>query len=87
MATLLIHETKNEHEYDRDHALRVWHLLRAEIPVNDNRGYIDQDWMTDDDRIICLFELLDGSQFGDMVFADLANFDQGANLIERGDDE
>jgi hypothetical protein len=83
---LLVHEMKNTHEYDPKKALHVWRLLRAEIPQGHEQGYKEYPAMTDDDRIICLFELLDGSIFGDMIFSDLADFDQGSTLIERDED-
>ena len=82
---LLVNETKNEYEYDRAKALDVWHWIQANFPGC--AGYADYAALTDDDRIIYLFELLNESQFGDVIFPDLANFSQGSTLIERGEDE
>lgn len=86
---LLVHEIKNEHEYDPAQALRVWRLLQDEIPTEQwrSQGYREYDGMSDEDRIVSLFELLDGSIFGDMIFSDLANLSQGSTLIVRSEDE
>lgn len=84
---ILINETKDEYEYDPEKALRLWHLLQPEIPAGDDRGYREYDALTDEGRIVLLFELLSESILGDMIFGNLANFDQGSTLIERGDDE
>lgn len=84
--TILVNETKAEYEYDRQHALAAWETLQGLIPTDDTRGYTEYPAMSDDDRIILCFELLEGSQFGDMIFGSLANDSQGSTLIERGED-
>lgn len=84
---VLVNETKAEYEYDPETALRLWHTLVAEIPEYDNRGYTEYDNLTDEGRIINLFELLCGSQFGDMIFGSVGNDDQGSRLIARRWDE
>lgn len=84
---LLIHETKEEYEYDRQLALTTWRILQSLIPKREDRGYTEYESMTDDDRIIYCFELLDGSIFGDIIFPSLANFSQGSELIQRNWDE
>jgi hypothetical protein len=84
---VLVNETKDEFEYDPERALRLWRLLKDEIPEGDDRGYVEHPNSTDDDRIVYLFELLNGSVLGDMVFGNLANFDQGSELVVRRWDE
>jgi hypothetical protein len=86
---LLTNKTKNEYEYDREQALRIYHLIRDEIVADSTYAahVSEYEQTTDDDRIIALFEMLNESLFGDCVFHDLANFDQGSYLTERGDDE
>jgi hypothetical protein len=83
---LLVHATKESFEYDPARALEAWRALHPLIPEDDNRGYGEQDWISDDDRIIQLFELLDGSQLGDMLFGSLADADGGVELATRTED-
>lgn len=81
MSEVLINETKASYEYDREQVLEVWAEVVKRIPERDNRGYTEGPWLDDDGRIICLFELLCGSQFGDMIFGSIGNDDQGSNLV------
>jgi hypothetical protein len=83
---LLVNEQKGTYEYDPERALRVWRALLGLIPEGDERGYAEHENLTDEGRIIGAFELLDGSQFGDMVFGN-TDLDQGSELVERRDDE
>jgi hypothetical protein len=87
--TILIRETKEPHDYDRRRALRVYEALRGEIAAGyygDAQGYGPRDDDADDDRIVALFELLDGSMFGDWIFSG-TDFDHGVELVTRGEDE
>jgi hypothetical protein len=86
----LIHETTEKHEYDRERALRVYETLKPELEIGrswgGHEGYAPTERDTDDDRIIVLFELLDGSTFGDWIFGAL-DFDHGVKLETRKADE
>ena len=82
--TLLVFETKEEHEYDREKALAVYAALQPFIP-GDGQGYAEGDWMTDDDRIVSCFELLNDSLFGNMIFA-ATSWDHGSTLATRPED-
>lgn len=84
---VLVHKTSETHSYDREQVLDLWRWLHPWIPQDDNRGYVEYDGLTDDDRIVWMFELLDGSQFGDMFFGSLADQDGGCELVKRWDDE
>lgn len=85
MQQLLVHETKEEHEYDRERVLRVWEAIKEEVGAGwfgDNGGYVETESTTDDDRIIMLFDLLAESTFGDWLFSSV-NHDRGCDLVER----
>lgn len=87
--TMLVHTTTEEHEYDRDEVLAVYHALAPFLVDRSggHAGYADEDWRTDDDRIVTLFELTKESLFGDMIFGGV-NWDHGSDLItkdENGD--
>jgi hypothetical protein len=87
--TILVHETTEPHDYDRERVLRVYAALKPEIAAGyygDTQGYAPRDADTDDDRIIALFELLTGSMFGDWLFSG-TDFDHGVNLVTRREDE
>jgi hypothetical protein len=82
---LLNHETLEKHEYDRERALRVYEALRAEIAAGywgDAQGYAPRNEDSDDDRIVALFDLLDGSTFGDWIFSS-TDFDRGVELAAK----
>ena len=83
MADRLIRNTMETHEYERERALRVYEMLRPELAVGrswgGHEGYAPSDRDTDDDRIIVVFELLDGSMLGDWIFGAL-DFDSGVDL-------
>lgn len=83
--TLLIHETTEPHEYDRERVLRTYEALKPEIAAGwygDAQGYGPRDDDSDDDKIIMLFELLNGSMFGDWLFSG-TDFDHGSKLVIR----
>lgn len=84
---LLIRTTKETHAYDPDRALDAWREIVRLIPEDDNRGYTEGDWLNDEVRIIYLYELLEGSVLGDMLFGSLADLDAGTELERRWDDE
>ena len=87
--TLLIHETTEPHEYDRERVLRTYEALKDEIAVGyygDAQGYEPREDDSDDDKIIALFELTTGSMFGDWLFSG-GDFDHGSKLVTRGEDE
>jgi hypothetical protein len=82
---LLINETTEKHDYDRARALRVHQALTDEIAAGywgNPQGYEPRESDSDDDRIIALFELLDGSIFGDWIFSS-TDFDHGTVLREE----
>jgi hypothetical protein len=90
----LVHRLKNqasaEYEYDREQALRVYHAINGEIPAegySPYNGYRDADYKSDDDRIVELFELLNESLFGDVIFGSLATDDQWSELRTQREDE
>lgn len=83
--SLLVLETKEEHEYDQEKALAVYTALQPFIP-GDGQGYAEGDWMSDEDRIVSCFELLNQSLFGNMIFGAI-NWDHGSTLTTRGEDE
>lgn len=80
---VLVHKTRETHSYDREQVLDLWRCLHPWIPSDDSRGYGEADWMTDDDRVVALFELLEGSQFGDMFFGSHGDGDQWSELEAR----
>lgn len=85
---LLVRQTKATHEYDPDQALDLWRLLIPWVP-HDYTGFkpAEYEGMNDEDRIVLLFELLEGSTFGDMIFGSLADDDGWCDLEKRWDDE
>jgi hypothetical protein len=83
--SLLVHETKEEHEYDREKALAVYAALQPFMD-GDGQGYAEYESMSDEDRLVSCFELLNQSIFGDMIFAAI-NWDHGSTFQERGEDE
>ena len=85
---LLVRTTKETHGYDPDHALDFWHHIAPWIPDESPwHGYGEADWKSDEDRIISLFELLEGSMLGDIIFSSHADGDAACELVERMDDE
>ena len=85
----LKHQTTADYEFDREQALRVYHAINGEIPVDGYSpysGYRDADYMSDDDRIVALFELLHESLFGDVVFGSRATDDQWSELRTERED-
>ena len=87
----LIRETTEKHEFLRERALRVYELLRPELAAGrswtgDHEGYGPAERDTDDDRLIMLFELLDGSMFGDWIFGS-TDYDHGCKLEVPEPDE
>lgn len=84
---VLVHETKTTYAYDPPRALRAWRWMQQELAdTSDAPGYREDPLMTDADRIIYAFELVNGSIFGDAIFSDLADFAQGSQLLEHDDD-
>lgn len=84
---LLVRKTTASHEYDPDHALDFWRVVAPWIPKESPwDGYGEADWKSDDDRIISLFELLEGSMLGDIIFGSLADDDGYCELVKRWDD-
>ena len=68
--------------------LDLWRLLLPWVP-QDYTGYKPHEYegMKDEDRIVSLFEMLEGSAFGDMIFGSLADDDGWCDLEKRWDDE
>ena len=87
---VLKHSTSEHHTYDPQVVLPFWHLLQARrlVPT----GYLEEAQparytYTDEDRVVGLFELLDGSQLCDLFFSSHADGDQSSELSIREDDD
>jgi hypothetical protein len=85
---ILVHETKEEVEYDRRRVIATYETLQREIKRGwgtgarwDSQGY---GYARDDDaKVVELFELTKESTLGDMLFGSVGDFDQGSELIKR----
>lgn len=89
MKTILVHETKSEHLVDRSRALLLWRLLEDHklLPKPYSEPMVREHYRSDEDKLLALFEILEGGQLTELFFYDLASHDQGSTLIERGDEE
>lgn len=83
MSERLVFQSKQELEYDRERALAMWRVIAPLIPEDDDRGFGEHQGVDDDDRIIMLFELLNESVLGDMLFG-AVNWDAWSDLEGLG---
>ena len=84
----LVNQTKAEYEYDPATALNLYWAVQEFLPEKGTYSeYRDADWMDDEGRIVNLFELLNQSLFGDVIFGSLATDDQWSDLHTQREDE